>query len=135
MKVTIFRMSSECGGEGGVGRQAYKIAAYYRSQTSLDKGDKGIYFSLRLTKSDHLIALLCLCDFERNNLKKSFHLLLISSDKPFPGLPVIASAGFTRRQHRFALFSLKRATENRVTRSVFPKPQSHKKCYHVIRIF
>ena len=38
--------------------------------------------------------------------------LYIFSDKAFPGLPVIASAGFTRRQHRFAFFSLGRATEN-----------------------
>ena len=87
-------------GWGGGGRQAYKIAAYYRSQTSLDKGDKGIDFSPRLTKSDHVITLLCLCGFE------SFHLFLISSDKTFPGLPVIASAAFTRSQHRFTLFSL-----------------------------
>ena len=70
-------MSSECergegGGEGGRGRQAYKIAAYNRSQTSLDKGDKGIYFSLRLTKSDHVIALLCLCDFERKQPEEKF---------------------------------------------------------------
>ena len=35
-KVTIFLISNECGGkEGG---QAYKIPAYYRSQTSVDKG-------------------------------------------------------------------------------------------------
>ena len=111
------------------------MAEYYRSQTSLDKGDKGIDFSLRLTKYDHVITLLCLCGLERNNLKKIFHLLLISSDKTFPGLPVIASAGLTCHQHRFALFSLGRPTENRVTTSVFPKSQSHKKCYHVIRIF
>ena len=104
----------------------YSRSAYYRSQTSLDKGDKGIDFSLRLTKSDHVITLFCLCGFERKNQKKSFHLLLISLDKTFPGLPVIASAGLTCRQHRFALFSWGRATENRVTRSVFPKPQSHK---------
>ena len=38
------------------------------------------------------------------NLKKRFHLLLISSDKAFPGLPVIASASFTRRQHCFTFF-------------------------------
>ena len=72
---------------------------------------------------------------KKKNLKKRLHLLLISSDKAFPGLPVIASAGFTRRQHRFAFFSLGRATEDSVTRSVFSKPKSRKKCYHEIRIF
>ena len=54
---------------------------------------------------------------KEKNLKKSFHLLLISSDKAFLELPVIASAGFTRFQHRFAFFSLEKATENSVTRS------------------
>ena len=95
------------GGRGG-GGQAYKVAAYYRShrsQTSVDKGNKGVDFSLRLN---------FFCGFavsKENNLEKSFHLLLTSSDKTFPGVPVIASAGFTRRPHRFALFSLGRATE------------------------
>ena len=69
VKVTIFRMSSECGGGG---RQAYKIAEYYRSQTFLDKGDKGIDFSVRLTKSDHVITLSCLCGFERKKPEEKF---------------------------------------------------------------
>ena len=98
-------MSSECG-EGG--EQAYKVAAYYRShrsQTSVGKGDKGVDFSLRLN-------FFCGSAVSKeNNLKKIFHLLLTSSDKTFPGVPVIASAGFTRCPHRFALFSLGRATE------------------------
>ena len=46
VKVTIFRMSSECGAGGG--------------------GGEG------LTKSDHLIALLCLCDFERKQREEKF---------------------------------------------------------------
>ena len=67
-------MSSECGGGGGGGggRQAYKMAEYYRSQTSLDKGDKGIDFNLRLTRSDHVITLLCLCGFERKQPEEKF---------------------------------------------------------------
>ena len=54
---------------------------------------------------------------KEKNLKKNFHLLLNSLDKAFPGLPVIALAGFTHRQHRFAFCSLRRATENSVTRT------------------
>ena len=72
---------------------------------------------------------------KKKKLKKSFHLLLISWDKALNGLPVIASSGFTCRQHSFALFSLGRVTENGITRLLFSKPQSHKICYHVIRIF
>ena len=60
------------GGRGGGGRQAYKKAAYYRSQTSLDKGDNGVDFSLWLTKSDHVITLLCLCGFERKQPEEKF---------------------------------------------------------------
>ena len=58
------------GGEGG--RQAYKMAEYYRYQPSLDKGDKCIDFSLRLTRSDHVITLLCLCGFERKQPEERF---------------------------------------------------------------
>ena len=51
------------------------MAEYYRSQTSLDKGDKGVKgidFSLRLTRSDHVITLLCLCGFERKQPEEKF---------------------------------------------------------------
>ena len=68
VRVTIFRMSSECGGKGG-GGQAYQIAAYYRSQTSVDKG---VDISLRLKKSDHVITLLWLCGFERKQSEEKF---------------------------------------------------------------
>ena len=60
------------GGGGGGGDKPIIIAAYYRSQTSLDKGDKGIDFSLRLTKSAHVITLLCLCGFERKKPEEKF---------------------------------------------------------------
>ena len=37
-----------------------------------DKGDKGFDFSLWLTKSDHVITLLCLCGFERKQPEEKF---------------------------------------------------------------
>ena len=96
-------------------------------------------FSLWLKNSDHVTTFFVALRFWLNtisrdaiplffprpkiekNLKKSFQLLLISLDKAFPGLPIKALAGYSPRQHRFVLFSLCRATENGVRRSVFSK--------------
>ena len=89
-------------GEGGV-RTGLQNSCI---QTISELRSRTVNFSLRLKKSDHVITFLCLCGFEntdhvaqkkeKKTLKTSFHLLLISSDKAFPGLPVVTVTKGTR---------------------------------------
>ena len=87
-------------GRGGWNKPTKSLHAINLRQT--------VDFNLRLKKSDHMIIFLWLCGFENTDhmvlysfilptTEKSFHVLLISSDKAFPGLLVIVSAGFTCR--------------------------------------
>ena len=123
------------GGGGGGGAQAYKMAEYYRSQTSLDKDDKGIDFSLRLTRSDHVITLLCLCGFERRQPEEKFSPASYFLGQDFSWVTCNSFGRSYLPSTPFRAFLFIFSTENRVTRSVFPKPQSHKRCYHVIKFF
>ena len=102
-------------------------AANCRSQTSVDKGDKGVDFSLRLKKSDHVITFCGSGVSKENNLKKSFYKLLISSDKLFRPvlLAVNTVSGFSLWGEKQKIASRDRYSRNRrVTKKMLSHDQS-----------